>query len=137
MRTHSALLVALLAGAALTAGCDRNDDRTSRNDADSTVVSSNDRAVEAGRATRDAAGNAASTVGDKTRDAAITAEINARLVADRDLSALGINVDTTDGRVKLRGTAPDDAARSRATALARGVDGVVGVNNELQLRPRN
>ena len=47
------------------------------------------------------------------------------------LSALKINVDTTGGRVVLRGTAPDTASRERATVLASAVSGVVSVENAL------
>lgn len=93
----------------------------------------------AGEATRDArqaAGQAADVVGNKSKDLAITAEVNAKLVKDPALSALAINVDTNNGRVVLRGNAPDTAARSRATDLARVVDGVVAVSNELNVQPK-
>ena len=77
---------------------------------------------------------ATDTVSAKTRDMGITAEMNARLAQDRQLSALRIDVDTADGRVTLRGSAPTLAARERATEIARGIDGVVGVANELQIQ---
>jgi hyperosmotically inducible protein len=71
---------------------------------------------------------------DKTRDAAITAEIQSRLARDPALSTLRIDIDSSGGNVVLRGLAPDAAARDRATMLARGVEGVLRVSNELQLR---
>ena len=84
-------------------------------------------ATNAGQATK----RAANEVSDKVKDAAITTAVNAKLAQDKGLSALKIDVDTVDGRVSLRGTAPDAAARDRATTLASAVDGVVSVYNQL------
>jgi osmotically-inducible protein OsmY len=64
-------------------------------------------------------------------DATITASVNAKLASDKELSALRINVDTVDGRVALRGSAPSPSARDRATQLASSVDGVRSVENQL------
>ncbi len=83
---------------------------------------------------RQRAANVAETVTDKVHDAAITASVNAELAKDPALSALKINVDTVNGRVSLRGEAPDQMARERATRLASGVNGVIDVENRLQLR---
>jgi hyperosmotically inducible periplasmic protein len=83
----------------------------------------------AGTSTRQAVDSA----GSKVKDAAITTGINAELTRDASLSALKIDVDTSEGRVALRGSAPDAAARERATKLAQRVDGVVSVDNQLQL----
>jgi hyperosmotically inducible protein len=86
--------------------------------------------------------DARSTIGDQidraadaVGDAAITAEVNAALARDDELSALSINVDTSNGQVVLHGTAPTEQARERATALASAVKGVVGVENNLTLKP--
>jgi osmotically-inducible protein OsmY len=76
---------------------------------------------------------AADTVSDKMKDASITTAINAELARDAELSALKINVDTTSGRVVLRGTAPNEASRARATSLAQRIDGVSAVDNQLTL----
>lgn len=139
MKTHTTVLAALMASVALLAGCDRR----AANDSDP-VVARGERSDAPVRDMRDAqrdlpeaAANAAGdSMMDKTRDAAISAQVNARLARDSDLSALGIDVDTAGGRVVLHGTAPDTAARDRATVLARGVDGVVSVDNELRVEPR-
>lgn len=64
-------------------------------------------------------------------DMGITAKVNAALVADDQLKATQINVDTRDGQVTLSGQAPDTASRERATTLAAAVDGVKQVNNQL------
>ncbi len=72
--------------------------------------------------------------GQALTDAGITTSVNAELAKDPALSALKINVDTSAGKVVLRGTAPSTDARERATRLAQGVRGVVAVDNMLDVR---
>lgn len=105
---------------------------------DPAVVAAEKRADElradASRALGDARENAtglANRAGEAISDATITATVNAALAADAKLSAMKINVDTEQGVVTLRGPAPDEAARSRATELAANAKGVVRVENEL------
>ena len=97
-----------------------------------------DQAVAAVKSGVGAAENAGSKVVDatkeKVKDATITTSIKAELARDASLSALKIDVDTSAGRVALKGTAPDASARDRATLLAQRVDGVVGVDNRLEIR---
>ena len=76
---------------------------------------------------KDAANSAMTAVDDAT----ITARVNASLAQDPDLSALKINVDTVNGKVTLNGPAPSTVARDRAESLAKAVDGVTAVNNQL------
>ena len=64
-------------------------------------------------------------------DATITAQVNAGLAKDPDLSALKINVDTVNGKVTLNGPAPSTVARDRAETIAKSVTGVTSVNNQL------
>lgn len=73
------------------------------------------------------------TVGQRIDDAKIVTVVNADLVKDKELSAIKINVDSTQGNVVLRGTAPNPAAKDRATDIARSVKGVVNVDNRLTL----
>ena len=68
-------------------------------------------------------------------DASTTARVKAKLAADSTLNALKIDVDSSAGRVSLSGTAPSAAARDRAGALAKSVDGVTAVENRLQVEP--
>lgn len=138
----------LVASLALLGACDRpasdnraGDDRTAGQRVDEALARTERKADEvmadarqAGRDARQAAGDAAESVANKSRDAAITTEVKAKLARDERLSALAINVDTAGGRVVLRGSAPDADARSRATQIARGVDGVVSVDNELSVQ---
>ncbi len=134
----TATAAALAAVFALSA-CDRNaDERTAGERLDGAVASTEQRADELGNDVRRETGEArnevtaaANQAGDKMKDAAITTKVNAELARDNDLSALKIDVDTSDGRVVLKGTAPSAAARDRATSVAQGVEGVVSVDNQL------
>ena len=74
---------------------------------------------------------AGSAVSTKATDVLITTQVNAKLAQDPKLSALKINVDTKDGKVELKGKAPDQTSRQRATELAMSVEGVVDVDNQL------
>jgi osmotically-inducible protein OsmY len=94
-----------------------------------------DQAKQAGRDMAQDAKSATDKAGDKVADAVITTSVNAELAKDSSLSALKINVDTANGRVALRGTAPSEAARERATQLASNVKGVVSVDNQLSVEP--
>jgi osmotically-inducible protein OsmY len=133
-----AAVTAALAVAALAA-CDRSaEDRTAGERVDQAVTKTERKANEVQQEARSAAANigqsaerATNDVSDKVKDAAITTAVNAKLAQDKTLSALRIDVDTVGGRVSLRGTAPDAAARERATTLASAVDGVTSVDNQL------
>lgn len=75
-------------------------------------------------------------VENKLDDAAITVAVNAGLATDSELSALKINVDTKDGKVWLKGTAPSTTAKARASDIARGAKGVTSVENQLTVTPK-
>ena len=88
--------------------------------------------IEQGAANAQAsAENAAAKAKDAIDDATITAQVNAGLAKDPDLSALKINVDTVNGAVTLNGPAPSTVARDRAETIAKAVAGVTSVNNQL------
>ncbi|MCW7539401.1 BON domain-containing protein [Aquabacterium sp. A7-Y] len=84
---------------------------------------------------KDAGGEMADRAGEAVSDAAITASVNAELARDDKLSALRIDVDTSNGKVTLNGTAPSEADRERATQLASTVRGVTSVDNMLTVKP--
>jgi hyperosmotically inducible periplasmic protein len=69
--------------------------------------------------------------GDIVDDASITAAIKNKLLWSKYASALTTDVDTTWGRVKLKGTANDAAAKTAAGNLARNTQGVRSVDNQL------
>lgn len=81
-----------------------------------------------------AAKDASSSVTINSEDAAITASVAAGLIKDPDLSALKIDIDTKRGVVRLYGPAPSEAARMRATDIAKAVKGVSGVENKLTVK---
>jgi len=83
---------------------------------------------------KDTAGQALDTAKQAASDASITTAVNAKLVQESSLSAFKIDVDTRGGQVALSGTAPDAAAKARATELAQGVEGVRSVDNRLAIR---
>lgn len=114
------IAAAALAALAAVTGCDRRDERTAGQKIDAGIAQVERSAERAG-----------AEVKGTVADAAITASVNAQLARDGELSALKIDVDTSDGRVALRGSAPNRDARDRAARLASGVDGVKSVDNQL------
>lgn len=71
------------------------------------------------------------TVGQAVDDVTIGTKLKAALAADPELSALKINVDTTQGAVRLRGEVKSMALRRKAEDLARKIEGVKSVDNQL------
>ncbi|MDP3287521.1 MAG: BON domain-containing protein [Methyloversatilis sp.] len=68
-------------------------------------------------------------------DAVITAQIEALIEKDAELAPLDIDVATLDGKVILSGTAPSEALRARAAELAVTIDGVIGILNQVIVKP--
>lgn len=98
--------------------------------ADRAMESAGQKMDQAADAAKDAAKNATDSLG----DVSVTTKVNAALLADPELSALKINVDTKDGAVTLNGEALSQAAKDRAEQLASGVEGVRTVNNMLVVK---
>ena len=112
----------------LSAGCDRKDDDTTVGEKlDNTIAETKQESKEAGNYVEQKTDQAVQSVD----DAAITTTIKAKLVADDELKAIDINVDTSGGVVTLTGAAPSTTAVERATTIAKSVDGVASVKNEL------
>ena len=100
------------------------------------VMQSAETKMEKGAASAEAtAKQAADTAKGAIDDATITAQVNAGLAKDPDLSAVKINVDTVNGKVTLNGPAPSTVARDRAETIAKGVSGVTSVSNQLVVTP--
>ncbi len=72
--------------------------------------------------------------GEYIDDSAITAKVKSALLADKEVSALAINVETFKGTVQLSGFAKSRAEAARAVTLARGVAGVKSVKNDILLK---
>ena len=68
-------------------------------------------------------------------DSWITAKTKIALFADRSAPGTSVNVETTKGMVSLRGKVATDAEKKAAEEIARGIEGVQAVRNELQVVP--
>lgn len=65
-------------------------------------------------------------------DTAITSEVKAKLLADDIVPSRKVKVETTDGIVQLSGTVKNAREASRAESVAKAVDGVKSVKNDLK-----
>ena len=68
-------------------------------------------------------------------DSWITSKTKIALFADSRVPGTSVNVETQKGTVFLRGKVDNDAAKSAAEEIAKGIDGVKSVKNELQVVP--
>jgi len=75
------------------------------------------------------------TVGAYVDDTAITTAVKARFVDNRDVDASSIRVETLNGTVMLSGFAKSETERATAESIARKVNGVKSVKNEIAVRP--
>ena len=75
------------------------------------------------------------TVGAYVDDATITTQVKSRMLADKDVAGTSISVETLNGTVMLSGFAKSNMERSTAEKIARGVNGVKLVRNEIAIRP--
>jgi osmotically-inducible protein OsmY len=75
------------------------------------------------------------SVGAYIDDATITTRVKARFVESKDVAASSIRVETLNGTVMLSGFAKDSTERSAAETIARNVNGVRWVRNEIVVRP--
>ena len=99
-------LLALLLSAAFVAGC-------------------------AGTATQSGTQSGSQAAGANAADASLTSKVQAALASDPETKDLKVGVDSLDGRVRLKGEVKSVAAFQKAGAVARGVPGVKGVDNQL------
>ena len=116
----------------LGVGCDRKETNTTAGEKiDNAVTNTKQETKEAGNYIENKAENA----GQSIADAAITTAVKGKYVLDDELKAHDINVDTVGGVVTLTGAAPSAAAIERATTIAKTVDGVKDVTNQLTVKP--
>lgn len=90
-------------------------------------------AEQVGAAIERGAAQVEAEVGPVLDDAAITARVKAKLIADPEINSFHIDVDTVDGRVALNGKVSSAEQRSEAEDLARGTQGVRQVVNLIQI----
>jgi hyperosmotically inducible protein len=139
--------------ALLLSACNKRDDgKTAGQQLDSAIAKTEEAAAQAkakaetemasaGTAMKNATQSAeasgkdmAAKAGEKIDDLTITTTVTAGFAKDPDLSALKINVDTRNGAVSLNGSAPTEAAREKASTLAKAVKGVNSVDNKLVIK---
>ena len=77
---------------------------------------------------------AARTVGVKVDDGIVTAGVKAALLADEKVKSMDIAVVTRKGEVQLSGFVDGQSQMDRAVMVARAVDGVNGVSNEMSIK---
>ncbi|WP_413722100.1 molecular chaperone OsmY [Sodalis sp. RH24] len=65
-------------------------------------------------------------------DTAITSEVKAKLLADSIVPSRNVKVETSDGIVQLSGHVKNAREASRAESVAKAVDGVKSVKNDLK-----
>jgi len=76
------------------------------------------------------------SAGEAIDDGVITAKVKAALIADPAVKAHEVNVETRDGVVQLSGFVDNSAAKNTAADVTKGVEGVKGVQNQLQVKQR-
>ncbi len=75
------------------------------------------------------------TVGAYIDDATITTTIKARFVDSKAVDASSISIETLNGTVMLSGFAKSASERDTAERIARGVNGVKAVKNQIVIQP--
>lgn len=75
------------------------------------------------------------TVGAYVDDATITTQVKARMIDNKDVDAGAIKVETLNGTVMLSGFAKNATERATAESIARNINGVKQVKNEIAIRP--
>ena len=76
-----------------------------------------------------------STTGQYIDDSVITTRVKAKFVESKVVDAGAINVETLKGVVQLSGFAKSGDEKATASDLAKSVDGVVSVHNDIIVRP--
>ena len=75
------------------------------------------------------------SVGAYVDDTGITTLVKSRFFEDKDVAGTSISVETLNGTVMLSGFAKSSLERTKAETIARGVNGVKSVKNEIAIRP--
>lgn len=75
------------------------------------------------------------TVGAYIDDTTITTQVKARLLDNKDVAGTSISVETLNGVVMLSGFAKNATEKATAERIARMVNGVKSVKNEIAVQP--
>jgi osmotically-inducible protein OsmY len=82
-----------------------------------------------------AVGRGQQTAGAYVDDSAITATVKTRMLDNPDVAGTSITVETLNGTVMLSGFAKNQKEENTAGTIAKNVDGVKAVKNEITVRP--
>lgn len=74
------------------------------------------------------------STGEYINDTVLTSRVKSALLNDPAVSGLSVNVETFKGTVQLSGFVKTVAERNRAVQLARAVNGVKQVKNDILIR---
>ena len=74
------------------------------------------------------------TVGNKVDDSIITAKVKAALIGDQVIKSTDIAVVTRKGEVQLSGFVNSQTQIDRAVLIAKAIEGVANVNNEMVIK---
>ncbi|WP_227875096.1 molecular chaperone OsmY [Oceanisphaera profunda] len=78
--------------------------------------------------------NADQSLKEYADDAMVTSAVKAKFLADDVVPGLSVSVETQDGVVQLTGEVENQAQATQAENVAKGVDGVVSVKNDLTIK---
>ena len=79
-------------------------------------------------------GSTSDQIKQDAKDATLTTKVKSALAADVGLSTLKIDVDSAGSTVTLKGTVDSADKKQRAEEVARKVDGVATVRNQLAVK---
>lgn len=74
------------------------------------------------------------TIGNKIDDSVVTAKVKSALLGDATIKSLDIAVVTSKGDVQLSGFVDNDTQIARAASVAKGVEGVQKVTNQMSVK---
>lgn len=74
------------------------------------------------------------TTGAYVDDAVVTTRVKSKFATDKEVSAMAIQVETLKGVVQLSGFAKSSNEKMKAEEIARSVNGVVDVKNDIIVR---
>ena len=67
-------------------------------------------------------------------DSTITTKVKTKILGDDFMKGLAISVTTFNGKVTLTGAVETAEQKKKAEEIARGIEGVAGVNNLLEIK---
>ena len=75
-----------------------------------------------------------SSTGEYMTDSWITTKVKTALAADKQVKSAEVNVETFKGAVQLSGFVSSQTVMNQAIHVARGVEGVTSVQNDMRIK---